>query len=89
MPKYTSNAYLTKDGKVYRPGKEIELTKEQAERLGDKVKDEGEGEGEGEFSENDFRNLPAQEQKDLVESKGGDLEELTNEDKRTEFFMSN
>lgn len=85
MPKYTSNAYLAKDGKVYGPGKEIELTKEQAEKLGDKVK----GADEGEFSESDFRNLSAQEQKDLVESKGGDLEELTNEDKRAEYFMSN
>lgn len=37
MPKYTANAYLVHHGKVVQTGNELELTEEQAERLGDKV----------------------------------------------------
>ncbi|AQU79723.1 Rho termination factor N-terminal domain-containing protein [Planococcus faecalis] len=37
MPKYTSNAQLVHRGSVVGPEKEIELTVEQAKRLGDKV----------------------------------------------------
>jgi len=38
MPKYIANGYLVHKGKVVQTGNEVELTKEQAERLGDKVK---------------------------------------------------
>jgi len=37
MPKYTANAYLVHKGAVVQTGKSIELTEEQAKRLGDKV----------------------------------------------------
>lgn len=37
MPKYTANAYLVHKGEVVQTGKSIELTEEQAKRLGDKV----------------------------------------------------
>lgn len=37
MPKYIANAYLLHNGSVVQTGGEVELTKEQAERLGDKV----------------------------------------------------
>lgn len=37
MPKYIANSYLLHQGKVVQTGTEIELTKEQAERLGEKV----------------------------------------------------
>lgn len=37
MPEYIAKAYLVKEGKVYQPESEIELEKEQAERLGEKV----------------------------------------------------
>ena len=84
MPKYESNAYIAQGGKVFKPGEEIALTEEQAKRLGAKVTKKDE-----ELSESEFRALSASEQKDLVESLGGDLEELTNQDKRAEFFLSN
>ncbi|MCR1833061.1 hypothetical protein NSA56_01450 [Oceanobacillus caeni] len=37
MPKYIANAYLVHKGKIIQTGNEVELTKEQAKRLGDKV----------------------------------------------------
>lgn len=37
MPKYIANGYLVHKGKVVQTGGEIELTKDQADRLGDKV----------------------------------------------------
>jgi hypothetical protein len=37
MPKYTANAYLSHKGKLVQPNQEVELTEEQAKRLGDKV----------------------------------------------------
>lgn len=37
MPEFVVNGLLQKKGKVYRPGQVIELTKEQADELGDKV----------------------------------------------------
>lgn len=37
MPKYIAKSYLVHKGKVVQTGSEVELTKEQAERLGDKV----------------------------------------------------
>lgn len=37
MPKYTANAYLIHNGSIVQTGGEVELTEEQAERLGDKV----------------------------------------------------
>ncbi|MFD1066686.1 DUF7210 family protein [Oceanobacillus locisalsi] len=37
MPKYTANAYLSHQGKIVKPGTEVELTAKQADFLGDKV----------------------------------------------------
>lgn len=37
MPRYIANSYLLHQGKVIQTGGEVELTKEQAERLGNKV----------------------------------------------------
>lgn len=37
MPKYTANAYLVHKGAVVQTGNSIDLTEEQAKRLGDKV----------------------------------------------------
>lgn len=37
MPKYTANTYLVHNGAVVQTGGEVELTEEQAKRLGDKV----------------------------------------------------
>ena len=37
MPKYIANEYLTHKEKVVKPGEDIELTKDQAKRLGSKV----------------------------------------------------
>lgn len=37
MPKYVAKSYLLHEGKIVRDGEEVELTSEQAERLGDKV----------------------------------------------------
>jgi hypothetical protein len=37
MPKYTANAYLVHNGAIVQTGQEVELSEEQAERLGDKV----------------------------------------------------
>lgn len=37
MPKYIANGYLLHKGAVVQTGQEVELTKEQAERLRDKV----------------------------------------------------
>lgn len=37
MPKYIANGYLVHKGKIIPTGGEVELTKEQGDRLGDKV----------------------------------------------------
>lgn len=37
MPNYIANGYLVHEGKVVQTGNEVELTDEQAHRLGDKV----------------------------------------------------
>jgi hypothetical protein len=37
MPNFKANAYLVHNGKVVQTGDDLELTEEQAERLGDKV----------------------------------------------------
>lgn len=37
MPKYITNAYLIHNGNIVQTGSQVELTKAQAERLGDKV----------------------------------------------------
>ncbi len=37
MPKYIANGYLVHNGKVIQTGNEVELTKEQGDRLGEKV----------------------------------------------------
>lgn len=38
MPKYIANGYLVHKGVMVRPGKELELTFEQAKHLDNKVK---------------------------------------------------
>lgn len=93
MPTYTANAYLSHNGELVQPGVSIELTKEQAERLGDKVVNSGEevtADTSGvQYTESQFRDLPADEQKKVVESHDGDLNEHTNEDKRWAFVSEN
>ncbi|WP_156520677.1 hypothetical protein [Oceanobacillus sp. Castelsardo] len=37
MPKYIANGYLLHQGKIIPTGGKVELTKEQGDRLGDKV----------------------------------------------------
>lgn len=37
MPKYIANVYLVHNGAVVQTGQTVDLTEEQAERLGDKV----------------------------------------------------
>lgn len=37
MPKYIANGYLVHHGKIVQTGSEVDLTDEQAHRLGDKV----------------------------------------------------
>lgn len=37
MKNYIANAYLVHKGVIVKPGEELELTKKQAERLGEKV----------------------------------------------------
>ena len=88
MPNYLSNAYLSKGGRVFKPGERIELTEAQAERLGEKVKAD-ENPTEGKHDEKSFRKLGAEDQKEIVEQLGGDLEEYSNEDKRWEYVEQN
>jgi len=96
MPEFEANAYLTKGGKTYVPGDKIELTAEQAARLGNKLKDapglekeKEQGEDEKGYTEASLKKLSADEQKAIVEQAGGDLEELTNEEKRIAFILEN
>jgi hypothetical protein len=95
MPKYVANAYLTKDGKTIEPGQEVELTAEQAARLGDKLKngpgkDGGEsGGGDGKYTEASLKKLGTEGQKAIVEQAGGNLGEITNEEKRIAFILEN
>jgi hypothetical protein len=88
MPTYLSNAYLSQGGKVFKPGERIELSEEQAERLGDKV-EVSDDPTEGKHDEKSFRKLGAEEQKAVVEQLNGDLEEHSNEDKRWEYVSQN
>lgn len=37
MSKYVANAYLVHHGQIVEPGEELDLTEEQAKRLGNKV----------------------------------------------------
>ncbi len=37
MPKFIANGYLVHKGKIVQTGNEVELSKEQADRRGDKV----------------------------------------------------
>lgn len=93
MPKYTANAYLSHKGEVVKPGVAIELTEEQAKRLGDKVVGSNEEVTapvtDPEYTEAQFRDLTADEQKKVVEDLGGDLNEHTNEDKRWAYVSEN
>ncbi|MFD2924173.1 hypothetical protein [Halobacillus naozhouensis] len=95
MPVYVAQAYLTKDGKVFEPGKEIELTEEQGKKLKDKVElreteeVKAPDENPEKYTENSLRKLSADEQKEIVTELDGNLEELTNEDKRVEFILEN
>ncbi|MFB1100907.1 hypothetical protein [Terribacillus sp. JSM ZJ617] len=95
MPTYEANAYLVKGGKTIEPGQEVELTEEQAIRLGDKLKnapgkesDKG-GNGEEKFTEASLKKLGSEAQKAIVEQAGGNLEEITNEEKRIAFILEN
>lgn len=95
MPKYIANAYLVQKGKVIQTGNKIELTEDQAKRLKDKVSivdgqetDSGEGVAE-EYTEASLKQLNAEEQKAIVEELEGDLDELTNEEKRVAFILEN
>lgn len=94
MPLYTAlETLIGANAKVFTVGSEIELTAEQAERLGKarveliERKEEfvpGESYGEAEF-----RALPAEDQKRKVEELGGDLKEITNADSRWTFVSEN
>ncbi|PAE17287.1 hypothetical protein CHH91_04590 [Virgibacillus sp. 7505] len=95
MPKYEANAYLTQGGKMIAPGEKVELTEEQAIRLGHKLKnapgketEEG-GNGEEKYTEASLKKLGAEGQKAIVEQAGGNLEEITNEEKRIAFILEN
>lgn len=95
MPEFEANVYLTKDGKIVAPGEKVELTEEQAIRLGDKLKnapgkesDKG-GNGEEKYTEASLKKLGAEAQKTIVEQAGGNLEEITNEEKRIAFILEN
>ncbi|MUK89151.1 hypothetical protein GMD78_12285 [Ornithinibacillus sp. L9] len=100
MPKYIAKAYLVKNGKVIQTDNEVELTEEEAKRLGDKVEavdpkeNDGEGaagngKGEDMYTEASIKKLSADEQKAIVEQLEGDLSELTNEEKRINFILEN
>jgi hypothetical protein len=90
MPKYTANAYLVHKGAVVQTGGEVELTEEQAKRLGDKVEPIEVGESEdNKHSEASLKKLSADEQKEIVKELGGNLDEVTNEDKRINFILEN
>lgn len=92
MPNFKALSTLTKEGKVYPINSIIELTKEQGERLVKQNKAEATEEGEvvkdAVYSEEQFRALTADQQKELVAEHEGDLAELTNADKRWEFFAT-
>ena len=84
---YTANAHLKKDNKVVKPNEQITLTTVEAQRLSKKglIKESV----NSKVSETEFRELSADDQKKLVEEKGGNLNDLTNEDKRAKYFMDN
>ncbi|MFC7063800.1 hypothetical protein [Halobacillus seohaensis] len=98
MPKYIADAYLLKEGKVVQPGNEIELTEQQAKKLRNKLKagtvlksnEEKEREdGTEEHTDASLKKLSADEQKELVSELEGNLDELTNEEKRIQFIIEN
>ncbi|MBP3950335.1 hypothetical protein [Bacillus suaedae] len=97
MPKFIAKSYLTHKGNIVQPGNEIELTEAQAKRLGEKVEPVGaEGtqqpsnaEKKGLDKEAEFKKLTADEQKQIISDLGGDLNELSNEDKRVAFYLEN
>ncbi|MCM3396483.1 hypothetical protein M3638_01365 [Oceanobacillus profundus] len=89
MPKYIAKSYLVHKGKIIPTDGELELTKEQAERLGEKVTlFEGTDKNEG-YTEAELKKKSADEQKEIAEKLGGDLEDLTNEEKRINFILEN
>lgn len=86
MPKFqVESGVLTKSGALFHVGDSIELTKEEADRLGSKVSayeapaayEEGHV-----YTEAEFKALGADEQKKAVEGYGGDLKEYTNGETR-------
>ena len=93
MPTYIAKKYLVQNGKVVQTGGEIELTEEQAKKLGEKVTaakpKKAENDGADLQTEASLKKLGAEEQKVIVEKLGGDLEELTNEEKRIAFILEN
>lgn len=93
MPKYTANAYLVHNGNIVQTGQEIELVEEQAKILGDKVtlveETENNTAPDEKYTEAILKKLSAEEQKEIVEELGGDLSEITNEEKRINFILEN
>lgn len=90
MPLYIANAYLSHKGEIVKPGEELELTEGQAKFLKEKVTavevEETADEG---HTEESLKSMNADEQKEIVESLGGDLNELTNADKRIAYILEN
>jgi hypothetical protein len=90
MPKYIANAYLVHQGIIVQTGNEVELTQKQAKRLGDKVEPvEGNESEDNKHTEALLKKLSADEQKEIVKDFGGNLEEITNEEKRINFILEN
>ena len=75
------------NGKV--KGEQLSVSEKAAEKLEKNGYVKVLEEAKDDSPEDEFRKLSAQEQKDKVEELGGDLNELTNEDKRTEFYLNN
>lgn len=61
MPKYTANAYLVHQGKIVPIGETVELSAEQAERLGEKVTM---------VEETSLEDMTVAELKDIAKAKG-------------------
>jgi hypothetical protein len=90
MPKYIANAYLVHQGKIVQTGNEVELTEEQAKRLGDKVEPVEDNKSEdNKHTEASLKKLSADDQKEIVKGLGGNLDEITNEEKRINFILEN
>ena len=90
MAKYRAEVTIAHKGEIVKPGEEIQLTEEQAERLHSKgfvsaVDEEGVSLDTKVHEESEFRALKADEQKAVVVGLKGNTDELTNEDLRWEY----